>query len=130
MCRAAWANGTCVTLIPQSYFFRVCDAVHTSSAQSALIIKSSHCCTLGGRPKMDAQPRNQLSPAKISDRLFVRQLGYTRSLVTFLIRRQALPENRLTSLQIWRHLEECAIHLVEEPRQKRNGANFMPSHMD
>ena len=42
---------------------------------------------------MDAQPRNQLSPAKISDRLFVRQLDYTRSLVTFLIRRQALPEN-------------------------------------
>jgi hypothetical protein len=42
----------------------------------------------------------------------------------------ALPENRLTSLQIWRHLEACAIHLVEEPRQKRNGANFMPSHMD
>jgi len=41
---------------------------------------------------MDAQPENQLSPAKISDRLFVRQLGYTRSLVTFLIRRQALPE--------------------------------------
>ena len=41
---------------------------------------------------MDAQPGNQLSPAKISDRLFVRQLGYTRSLVTFLIRRQALPE--------------------------------------
>jgi hypothetical protein len=41
---------------------------------------------------MDAQPENQLSPAKISDRLFVRQLGYTRSLVTFLIRRQALTE--------------------------------------
>jgi hypothetical protein len=41
---------------------------------------------------MDAQAENQLSPAKISDRLFVRQLGYTRSLVTFLIRRQALPE--------------------------------------
>lgn len=41
---------------------------------------------------MDAQPENQLSPAKISDRLFVRQLGYARSLVTFLIRRQALPE--------------------------------------
>lgn len=41
---------------------------------------------------MDAQPENQSSPAKISDRLFVRQLGYTRSLVTFLIRRQALPE--------------------------------------
>ena len=41
---------------------------------------------------MNAQPGNQLSPAKISDQLFVRQLGYTRSLVTFLIRRQALPE--------------------------------------
>ena len=41
---------------------------------------------------MDAQPEKQSSSAKISDRLFVRQLGYTRSLVTFLIRRQALPE--------------------------------------
>jgi hypothetical protein len=41
---------------------------------------------------MEAQPEKQLRPAKISDRLFVRQLGYTRSLVTFLIRRQALPE--------------------------------------
>jgi hypothetical protein len=41
---------------------------------------------------MDAQPGNQSSPPKISDRLFIQQLGYTRSLVTFLIRRQALPE--------------------------------------
>ena len=41
---------------------------------------------------MDAQPGSQSSPPKISDRLFIQQLGYTRSLVTFLIRRQALPE--------------------------------------
>jgi len=41
---------------------------------------------------MDAQPRNQSSPLKIGDRLFIQQLDYTRSLITFLIRRQALPE--------------------------------------
>jgi hypothetical protein len=41
---------------------------------------------------MGPQPENQSSPAKISDRLFIQQLGYTRSLVTFLIRRQALPD--------------------------------------
>jgi hypothetical protein len=41
---------------------------------------------------MDVQPGNQSSPAKISDRLFIQQLDYTRGLVTFLIRRQALPE--------------------------------------
>ena len=41
---------------------------------------------------MDAQLRNQSNPAKIGDRLFIQQLSYTRSLVTFLIRRQALPQ--------------------------------------
>lgn len=41
---------------------------------------------------MDPQPENQSSPARISDRLFIQQLGYTRGLVTFLIRRQALPD--------------------------------------
>jgi hypothetical protein len=41
---------------------------------------------------MDPQPENQSSPAKIRDRLFIQQLGYTRSLVTFLIRRQALSD--------------------------------------
>jgi hypothetical protein len=40
---------------------------------------------------MDAQPGNQSISAKISDRLFIQQIGYTRSLVIFLIRRQALP---------------------------------------
>ena len=40
---------------------------------------------------MDAQPGSQSNPPRISDRLFIQQLGYTRSLVTFLIRRQALP---------------------------------------
>jgi hypothetical protein len=40
---------------------------------------------------MDAQPGNQSISAKINDRLFIQQLGYTRSLVIFLIRRQALP---------------------------------------
>jgi hypothetical protein len=79
---------------------------------------------------MDAQPENQLSPAKISDRLFVRQLGCTRSLVTFLSGDRRYLKNRLMSLQIWRHLEACAIRLVEEPRQKTNGANFMPFHVD
>ena len=79
---------------------------------------------------MDAQPGSQSSPPKISDRLFIQQLGYTRSLVTFLIRRQALPEKPPDSLQIWRHLGACAIQLLEEPRQKRNGENFMSFHMD
>src|SRR6516165_10031098 len=37
------------------------------------------------------QPGNQSISAKINDRLFIQQLGYTRSLVIFLIRRQALP---------------------------------------
>ena len=41
---------------------------------------------------MDPQPENQSNPAKVSDRLFIQQLDYTRSLVTFLIRRQALPD--------------------------------------
>lgn len=40
---------------------------------------------------MDAQFGNQSSPPKISDRLFIQQLAYVRSLVTFLIQRQALP---------------------------------------
>src|SRR5204863_177715 len=41
---------------------------------------------------MDAQLGSQSSSLKIADRLFIQQLGHTRSLVTFLIRRQALPE--------------------------------------
>ena len=41
---------------------------------------------------MEAQPGNQSNLPKISDRLFIQQLDYTRSLVTFLIRRQTLPE--------------------------------------
>jgi len=41
---------------------------------------------------MDVQPGNQSSPLKIGDRLFIQQLDYTRSLITFLIRRQAFPE--------------------------------------
>ena len=40
---------------------------------------------------MDVQSAYQSIPLKISDRLFIQQLDYTRSLVTFLIRRQALP---------------------------------------
>ena len=79
---------------------------------------------------MDAQPGSQSSPPKISDRLFVRQLGCTRSLVTFLSGDRRYLKNRLMSLQIWRHLEACAIQLLEEPRQKRNGENFMSFHMD
>src|SRR5262249_26214962 len=47
---------------------------------------------LGRMIEMDAQPGNQSTPRKISDRLFIQQLDYTRSLVTFLIPRQALPE--------------------------------------
>src|SRR5436309_8636817 len=47
---------------------------------------------------MDAQLGNQSSSPKIGDRLFIQQLDYTRSLVTFLIRRQALPEKSLDVL--------------------------------
>jgi hypothetical protein len=67
---------------------RICDSVHTSSAKSSHIIKLLH---FGRTTEMDAQPGSQSNPPRISDRLFIQQLGYTRSLVTFLIRRQALP---------------------------------------
>jgi hypothetical protein len=40
---------------------------------------------------MDDQGMNQSSPPKLRDRLFIRELNYTRDLVTFLIRKQVLP---------------------------------------